>query len=260
MGIAASGHVTAPVTLADGRTVAFVLDTGAQGTAVYDRFAREQALPADSTPMELTGQTGQASLTAVRLAEVTFDGTTTRDVVAVRLPDRADGVALAGIAGLDIFGRGTLTMDYRRMRAALAPAGVLRRTPGAIAATRLPSELLTVPVRVNGYVGIAVVDTGARETRVNTAFARAAGLTMDAGAAPTTIHGATNNAIVLHPARARSVVLGRVALGPRRVLVGDLPVFKAFGVADRPAMILGSDYLAGRRLRIDFPAARVWID
>jgi hypothetical protein len=42
------------------------------------------------------------------------------------------------------------------------------------------------------------------------------------------------------------------------VLVADLPVFAAFGVDDRPAIILGLDWLTATRMVIDFPARKVW--
>jgi hypothetical protein len=38
-----------------------------------------------------------------------------------------------------------------------------------------------------------------------------------------------------------------------------LPVFEAFGVADRPAMILGMDLLKDVHLIADFPAGEVWM-
>ena len=42
------------------------------------------------------------------------------------------------------------------------------------------------------------------------------------------------------------------------VLVSDLPVFEVFGVADRPAVILGMDWLESARMIVDFPARKVW--
>ena len=42
------------------------------------------------------------------------------------------------------------------------------------------------------------------------------------------------------------------------VLVADLPVFELFGVADRPAVIFGLDWLTATRLVVDFPARRIW--
>jgi hypothetical protein len=40
--------------------------------------------------------------------------------------------------------------------------------------------------------------------------------------------------------------------------VADLPVFEVFGVADRPAVIFGMDWLDVARLVVDFPLRRVW--
>ena len=44
------------------------------------------------------------------------------------------------------------------------------------------------------------------------------------------------------------------------VLVADLPVFEVFGVAGRPAIILGLDWLDRTRMVIDFPALQVWFE
>ena len=60
-------------------------------------------------------------------------------------------------------------------------------------------------------------------------------------------------------------LVGDVHLGTHRlehapVLVADLPVFDAFGVSDRPAVILGMAWLESTRMVIDFPAALVWFE
>jgi hypothetical protein len=44
------------------------------------------------------------------------------------------------------------------------------------------------------------------------------------------------------------------------VLVADLPVFETFGVAGRPAMILGLDWLDRTRMVIDFLGRKVWFE
>ena len=80
---------------------------------------------------------------------------------------------------------------------------------------------------------------------------------LDAG---DTIQGATNTAI-----ETGATTIGDVHLGTRRlehapVLVADLPVFDAFGVSDRTAVILGMAWLESTRMVIDFPAALVWFE
>jgi len=60
--------------------------------------------------------------------------------------------------------------------------------------------------------------------------------------------------------RVADVHLGGRMLADAPVLVADLPVFEAFGVADRPAIILGLDWLDKTRMVIDFPGRQVWFE
>jgi hypothetical protein len=54
--------------------------------------------------------------------------------------------------------------------------------------------------------------------------------------------------------------LGTCRLVDAPVLVAELPVFEFFGVADRPAIILGLAWLEDTRQVVDFPGQRVWFD
>jgi hypothetical protein len=72
------------------------------------------------------------------------------------------------------------------------------------------------------------------------------------------IQGATNSAVVTSEATVLDVRFGGVRLPSAPVLVADLPVFEVFGVADRPAVIFGLDWLTGARLVVDFPLKRIW--
>ena len=103
-----------------------------------------------------------------------------------------------------------------------------------------------------------MLDTGARKTRINWRLGKLLGL--DAAALPPgdVIQGATNTAVVSSVATVRDVRFGRVLLSSAPVLVADLPVFELFGVADRPAVIFGLDWLTTTRLVVDFPARRIW--
>jgi hypothetical protein len=104
----------------------------------------------------------------------------------------------------------------------------------------------------------AVIDTGARKTRINWKLGNALSIDPARIAKGDTIQGATNTAIETGATRIVDVRLGDRVLADAPVLVADLPVFEAFGVADKPAIILGLDWLEQTRMVIDFPARRVW--
>lgn len=251
LSVAQTGHVTVPVTVNGRGPFAFVIDSGAETTALYARFVAAQTLAAAASGATLVGQTGTTSVPLVPLREVVVDGHVARGIEAVQLDDRKDGVPLDGILGLDVLGDRTVDFDFRGKRVTITPGRRGAAPKGAITATRVTGGLLAIPVEVNGARGLAVVDTGARETRVNGRFARAAGLRGGTGP-KTTVYGATNNAIELVAAQARTVSFGGVALRDTPIRIADLPVFAQFGIADRPAMLLGADYLADQRMIVDF--------
>jgi hypothetical protein len=198
----------------------------------------------------------------MRLEALELDGVRKVSIEAVRLPRRADGVPLAGIVGLDLFGDCTLDFDFPNRRVALSPTG--RKLQGLsgepVMASATLGDLLTVPVRIGGQTATAVIDTGARKTRINWALGRLLGLDPAKLAEGDTIQGATNTPIESGATRLRDVQLGSRLLAEAPVLVADLPVFETFGVADRPAVILGLDWLEATRMVIDFPARRVWFE
>lgn len=260
MEIAATGHATVPVK-GDFGSAQFVFDTGAEGSAVYADFANSAGLAIEGTET-LRGQTGTDEVPMVRLTHIVLDGVRRESLSAVKLEPRADGVPLAGIIGLDLFGDRTVDFDLPSKRIALlAPGtGAGRLTSRPIAAATTIGNLLTVPVSIGPVIATAVIDTGARKTRINWALGRLLGLDPASLTKGDTIQGATNKAVETAVTRVVDVHLGSRRLAEAPVLVADLPVFEAFGVADRPAIILGLDWLAKTRMVIDFPARLVWFE
>jgi hypothetical protein len=258
--IAPTGHATVPVEGEFG-VRQFVFDTGAEGSAVYAGFADEAKLRAAGTEI-LQGQTGAAATPLVKAAFLAVDGTRKENLEMLRLDPRSDGVPLAGIVGLDIFGDRTLDFDLPNKRLALLSTG---QRPSGLSGVGIPAapttgNLLTVPVTIDGVRAVAVIDTGARKTRINWKLGRALGIDPEAIAKGDVIQGATNTAIETGATEVANVQLGERALASAPVLVADLPVFDTFGVADRPAVILGLDWLTHTRLIVDFPARRVWFE
>jgi predicted aspartyl protease len=256
--IAASGHATVPVE-GDFGVRQFVFDTGAEGTAVYADFAEKAGLKAGGTE-KLQGQTGAANVPLVQLGKLTLDGKSEASITAVMLDPRADGVPLAGIVGLDVFGDRTVDFDLPHKRLALLDGGARPIEGDGVAATPTAGNLLTIPVAVGGVSATAVIDTGARKTRINWKLGNLLGLDPAKLAKGDTIQGATNKAVETGATSVSNVQLGTRNLAEAPVLVADLPVFEAFGVAGQPAIILGLDWLTETRMVVDFPARLVWFE
>ncbi|MEO8547161.1 MAG: aspartyl protease family protein [Sphingomicrobium sp.] len=256
--IAATGHATVPVTGPFG-TEYFVFDTGAGGSAVYADFQKAKQFPAGAGD-SLTGQTGSSDLPTVILPPVTLDGRRAEALEAVVFPPRVDGVRLPGVIGLDLFGTMTVDFDLPQRRLALLdsktlPPGVTGRPVDVETTT---GDLLAMKLTIAGVAALAVIDTGARKTRINWKLGRLLGLSPKNLVAGDVIQGATNNPIASYSGSVNNVRLGDRLLAKAPVLVADLPVFEVFGVADKPAVILGLDWLEETRLVLDVPQSKAW--
>jgi predicted aspartyl protease len=264
LSLAASGHATVPLAVEGHGTVEFVFDTGAQGSAVYQPTADAWALPRAAEGATLTGQTGSTSIALALMPRVTLDGVAKEGISAAILPARADGVPLAGIVGLDLFGDRAIDFDWPARRVDLLASDRAETVAGAgaaaVIAEHTAGNLLTFPIRIGGRDGVAVLDTGARKTRINTRFAALLGIGPGTpGFTPgDVVRGATNVPVTTLAGSVAEVELGGARLARLPVLVADLPVFETFGVADRPAAIFGLDWLESLRMVVDFPSRRIW--
>lgn len=258
--LASSGHPVAPVSINGQKATAFIVDTGAEGTAVYRGFAQKNALP-DAGEERLVGQTGAATLPLRTVRTLAVDAVRHGPLTVVELADQPDRPDVAGIVGLDVMRGYLVEFDFLRGRVLFhdrAAAGRLRRFLGRpVRAAKVTGGLLAIPVVLDGVAGQAIIDTGARESRANEAFAKQARLT--AIAAPLrSIRGANDKAATLRTASVASMRLLGHDLGATTIKVADLSVFQTFGWSDRPAMLLGFDHIRRYRLIVDAQAGDVW--
>lgn len=264
---AGNGHLVVPAFVNGKGTVPFILDTGADGTYVYEWFARQQGLQA-GTPISVEGMTGAAMMPAYRLDSITVDGRTIRDVDVTGLPDRKDAEIAAGVTGNDLMDGAVAIFDFPCRTVTLLPKpvsmrGILTRDAVMIhGGTVVDGTQLTLPVTVNGAAGIAVLDTGSRGTQINPAFARAAHLDVDGSSfrAGETLYGAALVATETREGRVREVAFAGLHVNDLNVRVANLSVFRTFEIGNGPAMILGMNAMMGQRLVYDHQAKRFWFD
>jgi len=261
-----TGHVTAPVVVNGEGPYPFVIDTAADESAVYNWFATAHAMP-NGRSSEISGATGTQTETTTRLDSLSLDGQEIRNLEAGTAPDRADGARLAGIVGVDLMTGHLAVLDLGCDTVALLPpdtdpASVAGRDATMIEAGGLrEGKQLTLPVSLNGASGVATLDTGARSTIINHAFARAAGLDLDSGAfrSGTLVRGASQQAVASVVGPIGAVRFAGVARAHVVARIVELPVFQEEGLADQPMMNLGLDLLHGVRLTIDYRQRRFWV-
>jgi len=146
----------------------------------------------------------------------------------------------------------TLDFDFERHRLLMYD-----RAPASIRGAhveRLPiarhGGLPFVKVRVNGVEGLALVDTGASLSYVNSAFAQGAARSSDAIRSIELI-GATGNATSITVLHSRRFELGSVKLDRFDVVVSNPEFLEMLGLENVPVMVLGIDILKAFRLQID---------
>jgi len=262
---AGDGHVTVPAFVDGKGPYAFIVDTGADGSAVYQWFAQAAKLPRASSGGEtLTGMTGSFSSSAYRLRSLGVDGHAVSDVEVDVLPNRRDRGHEAGVIGND-FMDGTITVfDFacRRIeiRSRSAASSIAAEDGPAVRAGRAgDTSLLQFPVTLNGVRGTAVLDTGDRASKINTSYARLAGIDPAAGtfsdAAP--VFGADDKPIVPRFGPIGRVQFGGITLDGVRAQVANVAIVtQLFG--EKPVLWLGADLLQHVRVVYDHHADRVW--
>lgn len=260
---AGNGHLVVPAFVNGKGTVPFILDTGADGSHVYDWFAKQQGLPPGEA-ISVEGMTGATMMTTYRLDSIAVDGRVMRNVRVSGLPDRKDAEIVAGVTGNDLMDGSIATFDFPCRTVTLIPKPASMRTilPSRAAVIHGGSVVdgtqLTFPVTINGVAGTAVLDTGSRGTQINPLFARAAGL--GAGFGPgETLYGAASSAIETREGKVDISFDNRTAKDVT-VRIADLSVFGSFGIGDRPAMIFGINAMQDVRLVYDHQDKRFWFD
>jgi predicted aspartyl protease len=261
-----TGHIVVPAMVNGFGPFEFILDTGADESAVYSWFAKSLNLPAGRAG-ELSGATGTQPMLATRVSSLAVDGHTISNVQADTIPDRVDGAKLAGVAGVDLMRHRLAVIDIGCGTFALEPlpgsSSSIRRTGGtAIRAGSIrDGKQLTLPVSINGATGVALLDTGARYTMINHRFAAAAGIAPQSGAFRDAepARGATSTAVPVRVGPIGNVRFGAIARPDATARIVDLPYLEGAGLAGKPVMNLGLDFLRGVRLTVDFSARQVWL-
>jgi Aspartyl protease len=262
---AGEGHDTIPAFVNGKGPFAFILDTGADGSALYQWFAEKEHLPKGKV-RDVYGQTGSVSSPTYSLKTLSVDGHAIHNIVADGLPNRHDAGVQAGVAGNDLMD-GTIaifdfpcrTVDIRPKPVdvhAIVPSDSVLVQGGSVP----DGTQLTLPVTVGGVESTAYLDTGSRDTRISPSFAAAAHIDPSSPAFRDAdlIFGFKSKGTVSRIGPIGSVQFAGITVTHAEARVIDLPVFGTFRPGGPPAMILGMDLLKGYRLVYDHEAKRFW--
>lgn len=236
----------------------FVVDSGADTSAVGLRVARDLQLPL-STPVILNGMTDRNVVDRVKLSTLTLGPSTIGDLEVPAL--REEDLGGDGMIGIDALIRQRLLMDFetRLIKVEDARKPAEHFTDEIVITARLQhGQLILTQVRAGGQTLDAVVDTGSEITIGNLALRDkilSSSRTKDWTVSAT---GVTGKTVDLQLGWIRELRVGSITLRDVPVAFADVPPFKVFGLADQPALLLGTDVLeAFRRVSLDFAARKV---
>ncbi|AXJ95060.1 MULTISPECIES: aspartyl protease family protein [unclassified Sphingomonas] len=238
----------------------FVVDSGADRSVIGARLARDLALPAGE-PVMLHGMAGSSRRETARIARLGIGGGVVEDVAAPTIPEAALGAR--GLVGIDALHGHRLMLDFETNTVTVEDARrpmPARADDIVVTARRRGGQLILTQARA-GSLGIrAVVDTGSQLTIGNLALRDAL---FRRGRLPpettsTTLVSVTGETRVVPLAIVPEMRIGTIMMYNVVVGFADLPPFALFGLADTPAMMLGTDLMGSfRRISLDFGAKKV---
>lgn len=256
------GRVVVPVLLNGRGPYRFLLDTGANRSAISPRLVAELGLP-PGAQVRLRGVTGSAVAETARVERLEAGAVRLADadlaVVAPPVFARADGIlGVEGLAGKRV------DIDFDADRVAIADSNRRDAAPGffVIPATRRFGQLLVADGRI-GNVGVrAVIDTGAERSLGNLALQRRLNRRARARTErfEAQVYGATEDLQSGQLFRVPPVSIGELELTNLAVTFGDLHVFEVWNLQRTPALIVGMDLLGTvSRLVIDYRLAEIHV-
>ncbi len=236
----------------------FVVDSGADTSVVGLRIARDLQLPL-GTPVTLNNMTDRNIVDRVHVEELSLGPSTIRNLQLPAL--READLGGAGMIGIDALARQRLMMDFEKRLIRVEDASrPVRSQPGDIVVTaRLQrGQLILTEVKAGRLTLDAVIDTGSQITIGNSAL-RDKLIRRRIGKFRTvTATGVTGKTVQLQLAHVGELRLGPVILRNVPMAFADVPPFEVFGLADKPALLLGTDLLETfRRISLDFRARKV---
>ena len=236
----------------------FVVDSGADTSAVGLRLVRDLQLPL-GTPVILNAVTDRNIVDRVRVASLTLGPSTITNLMVPAL--REGDLGGDGMIGIDALVEQRLLMDFdkRLIKVEDARKPEPRYTDAIVITARLHrGQLILTQVKAAGLSLDAVIDTGSEITIGNLALRDrllSRNLTKQWTVSAT---GVTGKTIDLQIGWLRELKLGSVTLRDVPIAFADVPPFRVFGLADQPALLLGTDILETfRKVSLDFHARKV---
>lgn len=237
----------------------FVVDTGADRSVLADSTAQALGL-AVANPVLLAGIVRTVPAQTVDVANIAF-GPVRRENLRLPVLPRSE-LEADGYLGIDLIQGTRVILDFKNSEIIVSdplPAYFsIFRQPGitVLPATGNSGHLRMARCRVNRHGVAAFVDTGAQSTMGNEALYRMLlednPETVSRGGSIELI-GLTGGSAVGHLITPHLAEIGTLSIMDAPIAIADLQVFTLWEVQDRPALLIGMNWLRQfHRVSIDY--------
>lgn len=239
----------------------FLVDTAADRSAVSRQLAAKLKLPAgrEATLHSVAG-VSRVSTAAVRGMQV---ATRTLPDVNAPLLD-AENVGADGILGTDVLRSAMLHFDFRQRQLSILPPAKRRRLtsdPNAVVveARRKAGRLIVTEAELDGQRLTVILDTGSELSIGNEALRRSLNRRRQLGQeTPILLGSVTGKTLPASYMMSKKLDIGGVTMVGLGIAFAEAHTFKAMGIDDRPALLLGMNALqAFESLTIDMNAKKL---
>jgi predicted aspartyl protease len=247
-------RMTVPVTVNGAGPFPFIVDSGATRTVISRRLAALLSLP-DAGTVALHSVGGESAVPSVRVAALAVGELPARPIVTPVLEE--ENLGALGILGIDMLAERKVVIDIAGRRMSVERADRVR-PPAAegeivVEARRRYGQLVLADADAAGQKVWAIVDTGSMATIGNGVLRERLVRRRRAQPVETSLTDVAGLAIAATYAPITDLRLGSWHLTGTVIAFSDAHAFDRFGLARKPAMLLGMDLLrAFRRVTIDF--------
>lgn len=247
-----SGQVVIPVSARGQKDLPFILDTGANTSAITSTTVKQLGFRSDEGTRVKGGPQGDTRVLRIDQYEIAGHRFNSLIVAVIDFGRPSDSPQVAGVLGQAFFEAHDVDFDFSKRRVRIHAPGSLRNqalpkgtaelrfTQAADALKRSTGTTWPIiEVTLDGKTMPALVDTGADQILINQAAA---------------------TALSANKSKASSfkiLKMGTVSFANPNITVADSPAFEIMGLRDRPAMIVPPSALPGSVVEFSFAAARL---
>jgi predicted aspartyl protease len=248
-------RMTVPVKLSGNGPYRFLVDTGADRTAVSRQIVAALKLPS-AGGAELHSVAGATSVRTAKVSELEFTRPPEQSIEAAVLDSANMGAD--GIVGVDVLRSRRVQFDFQTQIMSIVPSNTPDFTsePGTIVvrARRKNGRLIVTDAEANGERLTVVLDTGSQVSIGNQALRRRLlGNDLVDVNKSVELESVTGAKILGDYMFVRELTVGGIGLTNLAVVFTDAHTFKQLGLDNTPALLLGMNAIrAFRKVSIDF--------